>query len=114
MYSAQVKLVAGYRALTRLLAMERGEVEGLCGLSWSTIKTRRPMAEGRKIQLIVQAAFKKEPEMGDVPLIVDLTKDTEKLQILKLFSQPKKWPGRSRRRPAPKPQAALVRRSMQQ
>jgi hypothetical protein len=35
--------------------------------------------------ILVQAAFKKEPEMGDVPLIVDLTKDQETLQIMKLF-----------------------------
>ena len=86
-FGAKVKLVAGYPGTNEItLAMERGEVEGLCGLSWSTIKTRHAQwLKDKKINLIVQAAFKKEPEMGDVPLIVDLTKDTEKLQILKLF-----------------------------
>ena len=33
----------------------------------------------------MQASFKKEPEIGNVPLVMDLTKDTEKLQILKLI-----------------------------
>jgi tripartite-type tricarboxylate transporter receptor subunit TctC len=86
-FGAKVKLVAGYPGTNEItLAMERGEVEGLCGLSWSTIKTRHAQwMKDKKINIIVQAAFKKEPEMGDVPLIVDLTKDQEKLQILKIF-----------------------------
>ena len=33
----------------------------------------------------MQAAFKKEPEIGDVPLVMEQTKDAEKLQILKLI-----------------------------
>ena len=33
----------------------------------------------------MQASFKKVPEIGDVPLVMEQTKDTEKLQILKLF-----------------------------
>jgi tripartite-type tricarboxylate transporter receptor subunit TctC len=86
-FGARVKLVAGYPGTNEItLAMERGEVEGLCGLSWSTIKTRHAQwLRDKKINLIVQAAFKKEPEMAAVPLIVDQTKDSEKLQILKLF-----------------------------
>jgi tripartite-type tricarboxylate transporter receptor subunit TctC len=86
-FGAKVKLVAGYPGTNEItLAMERGEVEGLCGLSWSTLKTRHAQwMKEKKINIIVQAAFKKEPEMSDVPLIVDLTKDQEKLQILKLF-----------------------------
>jgi len=86
-FGAKVKLVAGYPGTNEItLAMERGEVEGLCGLSWSTIKTRHAQwLKDKKINIIVQAAFKKEPEMTDVPLIVDLTKDQEKLQILKIF-----------------------------
>jgi tripartite-type tricarboxylate transporter receptor subunit TctC len=86
-FGAKVKLVAGYPGTNEItLAMERGEVEGLCGLSWSTIKTRHAQwLKDKKINIIVQAAFKKEPEMPDVPLIVDLTKDQEKLQILKIF-----------------------------
>jgi len=40
----------------------------------------------KKINLLVQAALKREPEIdAGVPLVMDLTKDTEKLQILKLI-----------------------------
>jgi tripartite-type tricarboxylate transporter receptor subunit TctC len=86
-FGAPIKLVAGYPGTNEItLAMERGEVEGLCGLSWSTIKTRHAQwLRDKKINLLVQAAFKKEREMGDVPLIMDQTKDVEKIQILKLI-----------------------------
>jgi hypothetical protein len=58
----------------------------LCGLSWSTIKTRHAQwLREKKMNILVQSSLKKEPEIGDVPLVIDLTKDKEKLQILKLI-----------------------------
>jgi tripartite-type tricarboxylate transporter receptor subunit TctC len=87
LFGAKIKLVAGYPGTNEItLAMERGEVDGLCGLSWSTLKTRHlSWLKEKKINILLQAALQKEPEMGDVPLIMDLTKDVEKLQILKLI-----------------------------
>jgi len=87
-FGAPIKLVAGYPGTNEIsLAMERGEVDGLCGLSWSTIKTRHAAwLRDKKINVLVQAAFKKEPEIdAGVPLVMDMTKDSEKLQILKLI-----------------------------
>jgi tripartite-type tricarboxylate transporter receptor subunit TctC len=86
-FNAPIKLVAGYPGTNEItLAMERGEVDGLCGLSWSTIKTRHlAWLKEKKINLLVQASFKKDPEIGNVPLVMEATKDAEKLQILKLI-----------------------------
>ena len=86
-FDAPIKLVAGYPGTNEIsLAMERGEVDGLCGLSWSTIKTRHAQwLKDKKMNLIVQASFKKVPEIADVPLALEQTKDKEKLQILKLI-----------------------------
>lgn len=86
-FGAPVKLVAGYPGTNEItLAMERGEVDGLCGLSWSTIKTRHgAWYRDKKINVLIQSAFRKEPELGDVPLVMDMTKDAEKLQILRLI-----------------------------
>jgi tripartite-type tricarboxylate transporter receptor subunit TctC len=86
-FGAPIKLVAGYPGTTEItLAMERGEVDGLCGLSWSTIKTRHlAWFQDKKINVLIQSAFRREPELGDVPLVMDMTKDAEKLQILKLI-----------------------------
>ena len=86
-FGAKWKLIAGYHGTNDvMLAMERGEVDGLCGLSWSTLKARRMQWYiDKKITVINQAALKKQPELPDVPLASDLTQDPEKLQILKLF-----------------------------
>ena len=87
-FGAPIKLVPGYPGTNEItLAMERGEVDGVCGLSWSTIKTRHAQwLKEKKINLLVQAALKREPEIdASVPLVMDMTKDKEKLQILKLL-----------------------------
>ncbi len=86
-FGAKWKLITGYHGTTdTILAMERGEVDGLCGLSWSTLKSRhQQLISDKLINIIVQAALKKEPELAQVPLATELTKDPEQLQILKLF-----------------------------
>jgi tripartite-type tricarboxylate transporter receptor subunit TctC len=86
-FGAKMKLVTGYHGTNdTTLAMERGEVDGLCGLSWSTMKARHQQwMNEKKLNIIIQAALRKQPELADVPLASDLTQDREKLQILKLF-----------------------------
>jgi tripartite-type tricarboxylate transporter receptor subunit TctC len=86
-FGAKVKLVTGYHGTSNLtLAMERGETEGLCGLSWSTLKSRHlQWMKDKKLNIIVQAAFNKQPELAQVPLITELTKDKEQTQIIKLL-----------------------------
>jgi tripartite-type tricarboxylate transporter receptor subunit TctC len=86
-FNAPIKLVSGYPGTNEImLAMERGEVDGLCGVSWSTLKTRNAAwLNDKKINLISQASFKKIPEIGDVPLVIEQTQDKDKQQILKLF-----------------------------
>jgi tripartite-type tricarboxylate transporter receptor subunit TctC len=86
-FGAKFKLVTGYHGTNdTTLAMERGEVDGLCGMSWSTLKARHlQWMNEKKINIIVQAALKKQPELANVPLAIELTRDPEKLQILKLL-----------------------------
>ncbi len=86
-FGAKIKLVSGYPGTNEItLAMERGEVDGVCGLSWGTIKTRHAhWLREKKINLLIQASFKKDPELRDVPLIMDLIKTEEQRQILAPF-----------------------------
>ena len=67
--------------------MERGEVDGLCGLSWSTIKTRHAQwLKEKKINLIVQAVVQEGAgDRATCRWCMEQTKDKEKLQILKLI-----------------------------
>jgi tripartite-type tricarboxylate transporter receptor subunit TctC len=86
-FGARAQLVSGYPGTNDVvLAMERGEIDGLCGISWSTIKSRHPeWLTSHSVNIIVQAALKKEPEISSVPLATELAKAPEQLQIIKLL-----------------------------
>jgi tripartite-type tricarboxylate transporter receptor subunit TctC len=86
-FGAKVQLVTGYPGTNDVvLAMERGEVDGLCGLSWSTIRTRHAeWLTSHSVNIIVQAALKKEPEIASVPLATDLATRPEQRQIIRLL-----------------------------
>ncbi len=87
---AQIKLVSGYPGTNDItLAMERGEVDGICGLSWGTLKIAHPdwLRDG-SVNFLLQAALKKDPELADVPLALDIVDDPEHKQILYLHFAP--------------------------
>jgi tripartite-type tricarboxylate transporter receptor subunit TctC len=82
----RMRLVGGYRGGNEmLLAMERGEVGGRCGWSWSSMQaTRQEWIAGKQVNLLMQLALSKHPELPTVPLVVDLAKTEEQRSILKL------------------------------
>lgn len=86
-FGAKIKLVTGFPGTAdTVLAMERGELDGLCGISYSTIKSRHPDWRGQnKAVILVQAALAKEKDLPDVPLLLDFAKTPEQVQILKLI-----------------------------
>ena len=86
-FNTKIKIIAGYRGTNpMILAMERGEVDGLCGLSWSTIKARHmKWFKEKTINVLVQAALQKEADISNVPLVLDLAKTDEQRQVLKVF-----------------------------
>ncbi|MFZ3353123.1 MAG: hypothetical protein WA268_19910 [Xanthobacteraceae bacterium] len=89
-FGAKIKLVSGYPGTNDItLAMERGEVDGICGLSWGTLKVAHPdWMKNKSVNLLVQAALKKDPELPSVPLALDLIDDPQKKQILYITFAP--------------------------
>ena len=81
------KIVAGYDPTGGLnLALERGEAEGICGLSWSTLKASRPQwIKDRLLNVIVQVGLDKLADLPGVPSALDLITDPEKRQVLQLI-----------------------------
>jgi hypothetical protein len=66
--------------------MERGEVQGRCGWSWSSIKaTRMDWVKSRKIIVLLQMSLSKHPDLPEIPLVTDLARDDEQRQIFKLI-----------------------------
>jgi tripartite-type tricarboxylate transporter receptor subunit TctC len=87
---AQIRIVSGYPGTTEItLAMERGEVDGICGLSWGTVKVSHPQwRKTKSVNFLLQAGLKADPDLPDVPFAMDLVKETEKKQILYLHFAP--------------------------
>jgi tripartite-type tricarboxylate transporter receptor subunit TctC len=85
-FGARIKLVSGYPGGAEInLAMERGEVHGRCGWSWSSIKsTKAAWLRDKKLNLLLQLALEKESALADIPSVLELAKTKEQTDILKL------------------------------
>jgi tripartite-type tricarboxylate transporter receptor subunit TctC len=81
------RVIAGYDPAAGLtLSIERREVEGICGLSWSTMKASRPhWIKDKLLNVIVQLALQKLPELVDTPAALDIVKDPHKKRVLTLI-----------------------------
>ena len=86
------KLVEGYQGSTEVhLAMERGEVQGRCGLGWDSIVSRyKQWLDEKKIVLLVQMALDKHPDLPNVPFVMDLARTERDRQIASLVLGPNK------------------------
>jgi tripartite-type tricarboxylate transporter receptor subunit TctC len=81
------KLVTGYHAMgNAILALERGEAEGIGYWAWGAIKTEKPdwLAE-KKINLLFQTGFTPHPDIPDVPLVISLARTDEERECLELL-----------------------------
>lgn len=69
------------------LAMERGEVEGRIGWSWSSLKaTKMNWLKEGKINLLMQVALERNPEIpGNLPLVTDLAQSQRDKNALKII-----------------------------
>jgi tripartite-type tricarboxylate transporter receptor subunit TctC len=83
----KMRVITGYPGGNDVgLAMERGEVKGRGGWSWSSVKsTHQAWMTDKKINVLVQLALAKHPDLPDIPLITDLAKTDEQRQVLKLI-----------------------------
>jgi len=86
-FGAKLKLVSGYPGTNdATLAMERGEVSGVCGLSWSTVKSRHmDWVKAHKVNIPVQFGLRKEADLPDVPAVIDLVKSDEQTKMVRLI-----------------------------
>jgi tripartite-type tricarboxylate transporter receptor subunit TctC len=81
------KIIAGYDPGSGLtMAVESGEAEGICGLSWSTMKASRPRwVTDHLLNVIVQMGLTKLRELPDVPSALDLVRDPQGKQVMELI-----------------------------
>jgi tripartite-type tricarboxylate transporter receptor subunit TctC len=75
----QFNVVTGYKGTVDIgLAMERGEVDGLCGWDWSSVKSQKSdWLRDKKLNILVQVGLDQQPELTEmgVPSIWQFVKE---------------------------------------
>lgn len=83
------KIVRGYKGTREmLLAVERGEADGLCGYAYSSLKTQKPeWSDGTQINIVVQFGIDTDPDLDKmkVPTIFSFAKSEADKQVLALL-----------------------------
>ncbi len=86
-FHAPFKLVTGFAGSGDVvLAFERGETQGRCGWSWSSLMARNKVEYDRgDIVLVVQLGLRKHEALANVPLITELAPDAKTEAALELI-----------------------------
>jgi tripartite-type tricarboxylate transporter receptor subunit TctC len=86
MLGTKFEIVKGYASTqTVLLAIERGEVDGMCGWGWDGAKvTGKSLFDRGLISVLLESANERHPDLQarGVPFMMDLVQDAEKKRIL--------------------------------
>jgi tripartite-type tricarboxylate transporter receptor subunit TctC len=82
-------IVAGYKGTTDIsLAMERGEVEGICGWDWSSLKSQKAgWLSDKKANIILQVGLDTDAELDGmgVPSVWKYVKDEDSKKIIEFI-----------------------------
>ena len=66
--------------------MERGEVQGMIGDDWASIKANKAeWLREKKIRILMQMTASRHADLPDVPVAGEFAKDEEKRRVLELF-----------------------------
>jgi tripartite-type tricarboxylate transporter receptor subunit TctC len=84
------KVVRGYDSTPQInVAIERGEVAGIGGIGWQSVKTQSPqwIAE-RKITVIAQYGLQRDPELAAAPTMLEAAKtDGDRAALTMMFAR---------------------------
>lgn len=89
-------IVYGYKSGSDIsLALERNEVHGRLGWSWSSVKSRAAdLLRDKKMRVFVQMGLKPAPDLPGVPLALDYAKTPEDRRAMEIIFAPTTigWP----------------------
>lgn len=92
MVGTQFKIIMGYPGGNEInLALEKGEVDIRGSNSWSSWKVTRPqwvLGNDKKLNMLVQIGLKRDPDLPDVPLLMELPEAEGDKAALRLLSAP--------------------------
>jgi tripartite-type tricarboxylate transporter receptor subunit TctC len=83
---AHLRVISGYGGTSDItLAVERGEVDGICGMGVSSIQAQfQHLLDSGAMKIVVQMGPQKDETFGDIPSVFDYAKTDEQRQILSL------------------------------
>jgi len=85
----KLRLIGGYAGSREIIvAMERNEVQGMCGMDWSSLATQqRNWISSGFVRLLAQEDLKGHPEMNrrGVPLTISFAKTEEDRQVMEMI-----------------------------
>jgi tripartite-type tricarboxylate transporter receptor subunit TctC len=81
------KVIAGYTSSGMRLAVEREEVEGICGVPYDTYAAANPeWLRDKKVRFILQTGSRPLEVLGDVPMLLDYVKDPRQRAALEVLA----------------------------
>jgi tripartite-type tricarboxylate transporter receptor subunit TctC len=87
MFHLPGRLITGFPGGTEvLLSMQRREVDGRCGWSWSSLVSRdKHFLDDNLVTVPLQLGLENNPDIPNVPLVLDQTNDPKQKAALKLI-----------------------------
>ena len=87
MFDLPSRLISGFPGGSEVvLSMQRREVDGRCGWSWSSLAgLDKQLLDQKLVTVPLQLGFVKIPELPDVPHVLDLTNDPKEKAALRLI-----------------------------
>jgi tripartite-type tricarboxylate transporter receptor subunit TctC len=90
MLGAKLKVVRGYLTSTDIdLAIERGELQGRCGVSYGSLRVNKPdWLSNDYVTVLIQLGLVKRDDLPNVPLLTELVTDKDDRAALELMLAP--------------------------
>jgi len=83
----KIRIVRGYNGTSSMmLALERGEVQGMCGMVYAAVQTAHPdwLAQ-KRVRTLMQIGLERSDKMPGVPFVMDFAKTDDDKRVLRLL-----------------------------
>jgi Tripartite tricarboxylate transporter family receptor len=90
LFGTRFKVISGYSTAEMRLALEKGEVQGICGLAWQTLQSTSPSwIANNDLNVLLQMGLVKDKDLpASVPLALDLLSKPEDKTFFRLAVLP--------------------------
>ena len=87
MFGTKLKIVTGYKGSAEIYhAVEQRELDGTGGLAWDALRNSHGRwISDNKINIFVQFALKRNPQLPNVPTIMELARTPQEKQVLQFI-----------------------------